>query len=257
MSIGSESYLVSKSRLASYVGRILGTSDVHTHFRTRPMMQALKEIKMPIFKVLEPGCGGGSNLFFLDRFFNNSKIAYHGYDLNSASIEAANRIKTSLHRENFTFSCLDIVDANLGRDYDLILLIDVLEHINQPQDFLKALKTMAKEGALIFISVPTPNYPKIFGREFHEAVGHLIDGYTLDTLSAMLKTAGFRVISHTYNTGLIANALCFMYYRFIRKVPFVAIRAGVGWLLSLGRCLDIFNHPRISSSLFVVAINED
>lgn len=257
MSVGSESYLLSKNKLASFVGRILGTSDVHTHFRTRPLMQAIKKTRMPVSKVLEPGCGSGSNLFWLDRYFNNSEIIYHGYDLNSTSIDTANRIKAKLNRENLTFSCRNIVGTDLGQHYDLVLLIDVLEHIDCPQDFLKALKTKVKEGATIFISVPTPNYPKIFGREFHESVGHLVDGYTLDALSTMLKKAGYRVVSHTYNTGFIANVLCLMYYRFIRKVPSDAIRAGFGWLFSLWRWFDIFNHPRISSSLFVVATNED
>lgn len=253
MSIGSEVSVLINNKLKKFFIKNLGTPDLHSHFRCRPLINFAIECKNPISNVLEIGCGSGMNIFALDRVFDNKNISYVGFDLNSIAINRACDVALKLHRENIKFYVDNQFSSRFDNKYDLVLMIDVLEHLDKPVDFLEKISKVLLPGGRLIISVPTPLYPIVFGREFHNQVGHLVDGYTLEQLSGILKKTGYEIESWEYNTGLIASVLCFGYYRIFRKIPSTMVRNGVGLVLSLARWIDVFNGPKTSSSLFVVA----
>jgi hypothetical protein len=91
--------------------------------------------------------------------------------------------------------------------------MDILEHVAEPQKMLEVADCFLKENGFFAVSVPTPNYPKIFSRKFHNRIGHLVDGYSIQQLDRLfIGSLGFNRILHSYNTGLLSNIGCWLYY---------------------------------------------
>jgi SAM-dependent methyltransferase len=135
--------------------------------------------------------------------------------------------------------------------YDAILFIDFLEHVPNPEQIVAAMDRCLKPNGVIVISVPTPRYPHVFGREMHERIGHLVDGYTEETLAGLLPRTYSRVAVR-YNTGPVGSLLCAVQCRFLEKMRIAQLR----WLCALPflalRGLDIFASPANSATLFAV-----
>jgi len=84
-----------------------------------------------------------------------------------------------------------------GRTYDVVCAFQVMEHVEQPVEFLKTLRQATNTGGLIFVEVPNlhdpllsvwnlPTYKKFF---YHSAHLHY---FTQSSLSKVARDAGFR-----------------------------------------------------------------
>jgi len=84
-----------------------------------------------------------------------------------------------------------------GRTYDVVCAFQVMEHVEQPVEFLKTLRQATNTGGLIFVEVPNlhdplltvwnlPTYRKFF---YHSAHLHY---FTQSSLSKVARDAGFR-----------------------------------------------------------------
>jgi hypothetical protein len=107
----------------------------------------------------------------------------------------------------------------------------------------------------VLVSVPTPLYPKIFGRRFHSAIGHLHEGFTLHDVDGWF--AGLERVRFRYSTGPVTWPGVMLYYRlpshwqadggFLRRFA-----NSLAILVSLPfRLLDPWNGRSVSCSLFV------
>ncbi len=142
--------------------------------------------------LLEIGCGTGGNL----RFFAPRFGAVTGVDAAPAAVALA---KQRVPGEVF---CGDFRELLRGRwhDYDVVLLADVLEHVERDHDFLRDLIAQLKPGATLIITVPA--HPWLWSPH-DAALGHH-RRYTLATLRALWATLPVRThfISH-FNTLLL------------------------------------------------------
>jgi 2-polyprenyl-3-methyl-5-hydroxy-6-metoxy-1,4-benzoquinol methylase len=244
---------LSDSRLKRLVTRLVGTLDLHGHYRIRALLDWVEQREgvwgFPPMRVLEVGCGWGVNLFELaERFPRMSGL---GCDLNTDAIHAATAIAERLFPGRLTFRISDATAVDVGEPVDAVLLIDVLEHLPNPRALLEQVVRGLREGGEVLVSVPTPRYPLVFGRRFHESIGHLVDGYTLDTLNALMPD-NLRLVHFNYNTGLFASALCALYYRWLLKVRLRKIGPALRLIPLLFQRWDPLNGPARSSSLFAV-----
>lgn len=92
---------------------------------------------------------------------------------------AAERSSTSVVCWDHAYTAEDLADASPGvtrtvdqpdGEFDLILLLDVLEHLEDPVDFLEgAVRPLATPGAVVVASVPA--HPRLFGPH-DESLGH-------------------------------------------------------------------------------------
>ncbi len=84
-----------------------------------------------------------------------------------------------------------------GRTYDVVCAFQVMEHVEQPVEFLKTLRHATNKGGAIFVEVPNlhdpllsvwdvPTYRKFF---YHSAHLHY---FTQFSLSKVARDAGFR-----------------------------------------------------------------
>lgn len=234
--------------------KILGTQDLHTHFRIKPLLDYLSSTNSESgLSVVEVGCGDGINLFEISRITKINKAI--GFDLNHESISYANELTSKKFGSvPITFKCEDVSKQHgqLQGEYDICLLMDFIEHIDNPKQIIDSLYNILKFRGKMVVSVPTPLYPKVFGRKFNKEVGHVHDGYTVEELCELFGS-DFKLVKHSYNTGLLANLGCFIFYRFVRNIKKRRIRFLFLLLIHLlFRPLDIFNGPKVSSTLFAV-----
>ena len=98
------------------------------------------------FSVLDLGCGSGQNTFLISSIVKN----VIGIDYCKKDIETAKRKYKS---KNLSFFCGEAREylSNCNQKYDVLILSHVLEHLDEPQDFIEKLKHHFK---YVYIEVP-------------------------------------------------------------------------------------------------------
>jgi len=143
--------------------------------------------------ILEVGCGTGSNIAMLQRFGPVDAIEPDDY----ARAFAANRTGIQIKG-----GYLPDVPLEDGR-YDLIVLLDVLEHIPDDKGALIALKPKLAPGGRLMLAVPA--MPSLWSG--HDVAHHHQRRYTVRTLEAVVRAAGFRVLRRTRFNSLLLPAI--------------------------------------------------
>ncbi|HOZ62615.1 MAG TPA: methyltransferase domain-containing protein [Smithellaceae bacterium] len=87
-------------------------------------------------KLADVGCGSGGVLTELSSLMGK-EIAYYGYDISKQAIELARR------HGDISFSTEDILSSENSEHFDILLAIDVLEHIPDYMNFLKRCRLKA------------------------------------------------------------------------------------------------------------------
>ncbi|UCC68730.1 MAG: class I SAM-dependent methyltransferase [Armatimonadota bacterium] len=95
-------------------------------------------------RVLDAGCGNG---FFMQVLRDLGFQRVRGIDLSEPWLEEC-------RRRNLEVEKRAIEDVRGDTQYDLILLMDVIEHLASPLDALKALCGALAEGGSLYINVP-------------------------------------------------------------------------------------------------------
>jgi SAM-dependent methyltransferase len=175
--------------------RMAEIDGAHWWFKARrAIITALigKRVRPPAkARILEVGCGTGSNIAMLQQFGEVDAIEPDA----PARALAAQR------------SGLDVRGGFLPQDemtitngvYDMIVLLDVLEHIPEDGPALAALRKKLTAGGKMFVTVPA--MPWLWSA--HDAAHHHQRRYTAQTLRAVFEQAGFRLTYVSYfNTVL-------------------------------------------------------
>lgn len=106
---------------------------------------ALRDLK-PSDKILEVGCGEGH---FLQRVRADKDIHTIGIDLNQSAIEKAKHKGLPVH-------CMDIQEATSlwAGQFDAVCSFQVLEHLQNPRDFLLQALSLIRPGGKLLLGVP-------------------------------------------------------------------------------------------------------
>lgn len=131
--------------------------------------------------VLEIGCGGGAVAARLAGAHD-----YLGVELDAVSATAAARRLATVGRGEVRHGDLSVVEP--GRTFDLVLALEVIEHIEDDLAAATAWIDRLRPGGSLIIS--TPAYRSRYG-PMDELVGHF-RRYEPDGLVALLRDAGLR-----------------------------------------------------------------
>ena len=130
--------------------------------------------------ILEMGCGTGSNIALLQRFGHVDAVEPDDPARALASERSGVAVKGGL--------LPDGVDLADGR-YDLIAMLDVLEHIPGDLEALTALRPKLAAGGRILVTVPAS--PWLWSA--HDVAHHHHRRYTAATLAGVFAAAGYQV----------------------------------------------------------------
>ena len=164
-------------------------------------------------EVIEVGCGAGENLVELLKRDNKiEKLS--GYDISPQAFALANkRSSDKICFYNEDFSAKENVTA------DLLLVIDVVEHVDDYYGFLRKLK--AKSSHFVFhipldLSVRTVMKPHVMLQQ-RQSVGH-IHYFTKEMVQWALKDTGYEVIDWAYTRPVVDVEPADSVKRFIKKI---------------------------------------
>jgi len=148
--------------------------------------------------VADVGCGIGGNSHFC------AKYASHviGVDINPANVVAARERLQSLGKATFDVLTSDgnpLPIANATADK--IICTEVLEHVDDPHQFLAELARIGKRGALYLLSVPDALSEQVLKKVSPEASykkPNHIRVIEREDFERMVTDAGLSIVKHTY-----------------------------------------------------------
>lgn len=100
----------------------------------------LKQNTISFSTVCEVGCGGGEVLIQLDKLVKDKGVTYFGFDISKDALAIASKKQTS----SIKFELKDLAASPDSTKYDVLLIIDILEHLKDYFSFLEALSKKAK-----------------------------------------------------------------------------------------------------------------
>ena len=142
--------------------------------------------------VCEVGSGTGEILNQLSEFYKDS--FFTGYEISPQAYELSQRI----NKKNISFKLENILNTNVS-DYELLMMIDVIEHIEDYLGFLKKIRSYA-DYKLFHIPIDLSaqavlrSTPILYVRR---EVGH-IHYFTRETALESLKDSGYTILDWIY-----------------------------------------------------------
>lgn len=143
-------------------------------------------------RILDVGCAAG---YFL-------RIAQsHGHDVHGVELSAAIAVEATQALGADRVHVGTLADAMTKKDYargsfDLVTLWDVIEHIPEPQDVLRQIRTLIKPGGKLLLETQNvaSRWARLLGRRWHH-YKHDEHLYHFDpkTITRLLDECGYRV----------------------------------------------------------------
>lgn len=154
--------------------------------RRRIIKKVLNDLALPNnAKILEVGCGTGGNLLLLSHYGE-----VFGIELDKFAREYAMKRGKAC-----------VMPGSLPHDipyqdnfFDLIVLLDVLEHVEEDDISLVKLFNKLKLGGYLLITVPAFSYLW----SIHDELHHHKRRYTYKSLETKIIGSGYKIIFHSY-----------------------------------------------------------
>jgi 2-polyprenyl-3-methyl-5-hydroxy-6-metoxy-1,4-benzoquinol methylase len=141
--------------------------------------KALKQVNG--VDILEVGCGTGNVLQALEKDFPGANLT--GMDLFQEGLQFARR------RVHCGLVQADLADPPFNRQFDLLGMFDVLEHIQEDRRVLAHAFEQVKPGGWLLLTVPAE--PKLWS--YFDVASHHVRRYTLQELNEKVQQSGFAV----------------------------------------------------------------
>lgn len=155
--------------------------------------QLIKRNKIEIGSFCEVGCGSGEILVTLSKKFKEA--TFHGYDISENAIKIAKPKENS----NIKFECKDISKNKIDLKHDLLLIIDVIEHIENYFAFLRDVRYLSKH-TIFHIPLDMALWTLFREKMLIESksrVGH-IHNFTEDFILEILQDNGYKIVDKIY-----------------------------------------------------------
>jgi len=161
-------------------------------YKVRWIADLLKRNAVSPSKVAEIGCGSGEILVGLQHFYPQANFS--GYEISPqafALAQSKSRPGLSFHLEDLTKNTTD--------SFDLLLVIDIFEHV---EDYLGFIKSLRGKSALTLFHIPLDVSmqmllrPRLF-TEIREKLGH-IHYFSKQTALDTVRDCGYEIVDWNY-----------------------------------------------------------
>ncbi len=175
---------------------LLRTWHVHKELRSWASSQRGKELR-----ILDAGAGFGQYTYFLSGM--NNKWCILAVDVKDEQISDNNHFFRTLGRQNVMFRKADLVQYREPNAFDLVLSVDVMEHILEDVEVFKNFHASMRSGGMLLISTPSDQGGSDVQGEHDTSFieEHVRDGYNLQEIQQKLRAAGFRRVEARYSYG--------------------------------------------------------
>jgi len=169
----------------------------HIHKELRLWMSQNKKA----VSILDAGAGFGQYTYWLQRKVNDCKIL--SVDVKEEQVADCNNFFNKIGAGNVLFEVQDLTKYVKVNSYDLVVCVDVMEHIEEDVQVFKNFYASMKPGAMLIISTPSDQG----GSDVHDGdessfiEEHVRDGYNINAIQDKLKSAGFQKTEARYQYG--------------------------------------------------------
>jgi SAM-dependent methyltransferase len=179
--------------------------------------------------ILDAGSGFGQYVYFLSKINKNWKIT--GVDVKEEQVEDCNNFFRKSGQSNVNFSMEDLTSYKEDAVFDLVVSVDVMEHIEEDVQVFKNFHSSLKQGGMVLISTPSDQGGSDVHDHDHESFieEHVRDGYGISEIQDKLKMAGFRKTEARYNYGIPGK----ISWKLSMKYPILLINASRFFFLIL------------------------
>lgn len=159
-------------------------------------------------RVLDYGCGVGTLDFFIAKMW---KCDVLGIDVSREAMFLASKSAELMGISSVCkFQTVELWNkVNVDDKYDLVICIEVLEHIPNDSKTLSVLFSCLKSGGILLLSTPSINAPLYrlgLTQKFDAEVGH-VRRYDSSCLAKKLEKTGFVITKTNKVEGIIRNSL--------------------------------------------------
>jgi len=166
--------------------------------------------------ILDAGSGPGVFSFELGRRFPDAHVL--GIDLLESAIDDCRKIAHRSKVKNVTFLKKDIESLEEKNFFDLILCVDILEHVEDDLKVLKALFDVASPGGILVLHVPALHrrYPVWKKSLNFDMETHVRIGYRIEEILEKITQTGFSIVDSGFTYGFwetLANNISYMITR--------------------------------------------
>jgi cyclopropane fatty-acyl-phospholipid synthase-like methyltransferase len=160
--------------------------------KARQIMRMVKLQSLSPRTVAEVGCGAGEILVQLSKYLPNTRFV--GYEISPQAFALC----TSRANERIEYVNSDLCEVE-DTPYDLVLCIDVFEHI---EDYFTFLRRLRRKGRAFIFNIPLDMNVQMVARNtpimmVRERVGHL-HYFSKDSALATLRDCGYKAESWIY-----------------------------------------------------------
>ncbi len=169
--------------------------------------------------VYDAGSGFGQYAYFVAKNFKHATV--YGVDVKEEQIEDCNRFFKQANLTNATFAVEDLTKIAHENRFDVILSVDVMEHILEDVAVFKNFYRAMKSGGTLIINTPSDLAEDHDEHDNHHEGSmafvdeHVRDGYSAEDMTQKLTEAGFTNIRTTYTYGFWGK----LYWHLALKYP--------------------------------------
>ncbi len=182
-------------------------------------------------KILDAGSGFGQYSYFMSRL--EKKFNILGVEVKEEQIEDCNNFFSKIKRnDRVKFEFSDLTAFKKDKEYDLILSVDVMEHIEDDLKVFENFYASLKDDGTLLISTPSDlaedhdhdDHEHTEGEKHFFVDEHVRDGYNPADIKQKLEKAGFKNLSVKYTYGK---------------------PGGIAWLLTMKIPIIVLNFSQI------------
>ena len=122
--------------------------------RVKAIRRFFRKVVTPNAKVLDLGCGSGNDIINLSNEFQKYNASFVGVDLGKELVKKLNLLEI----KNTKFVNGDIENVDLKQKFDIVLELEVAEHLEHFDSNLEVIKKHMKPNSYLIMSTPNDKY---------------------------------------------------------------------------------------------------
>ena len=151
--------------------------------------------------ILDAGSGFGQYTYWLASRNKNWKI--YAVDVKEEQVSDCNNFFQKAGYKNVQFGIEDLTKYQSPSTYNLVVCVDVMEHILEDEQVFRNYSASLKSGGMLVISTPSDQGGSdVHGDDQQSFIEeHVRDGYNIDDIKAKLLRNGFSRAEAKYSYG--------------------------------------------------------
>lgn len=181
-------------------------------------------------EILDAGAGYGQYTYWISSKLPQSNI--YAVDVKEEQVADCNQFFKSIGRgNNVKFVVDDLTIYKADNKYDLVISVDVMEHILEDVQVFRNFVASLKPGGMLIVSTPSDQGGSdVHGDDESSFIEeHVRDGYNIKEIEDKMRTAGFSRVEARYSYGTPGK----ISWRLSMKYPILMLGASKAFFIVL------------------------